>query len=251
MPLPDVMFCAQQIEIPPDFPDILKQFTKAAIRTQPRDVLQWSAAYFAALSKGETLPVKERFEMPVATQKNDTGLTPGLLKILHKQLSPKNYVDAYELEDKWKDLGLPIQRLKSILQLGNFENEIEWMKFLALACSDLGGSLFSALKYACEILTTDPTGGAAHIEFETFTFLYTYLAKMDGEILESEVEEVLLCLQEDVPSPASPHHNYGQMQSTDTRRTMLLPGSLYCNPESVSKKMSFAACCTTYLYKEA
>ncbi|XP_067853292.1 ropporin-1-like protein isoform X2 [Heptranchias perlo] len=198
MPLPDVMFCAQQIEIPPDFPDILKQFTKAAIRTQPRDVLQWSAAYFAALSKGETLPVKERFEMPVATQKNDTGLTPGLLKILHKQLSPKNYVDAYELEDKWKDLGLPIQRLKSILQLGNFENEIEWMKFLALACSDLGGSLFSALKYACEILTTDPTGGAAHIEFETFTFLYTYLAKMDGEILESEVEEVLLCLQEDV-----------------------------------------------------
>ncbi|XP_038652803.1 ropporin-1-like protein isoform X2 [Scyliorhinus canicula] len=144
MPLPDVMFCAQQIEIPPEFPDILKQFTKAAIRTQPRDVLQWSAAYFAALSKGETLPVKERYEMPVATQKNDTGLTPGLLKILHHQ------------------------------------------------------NLFSALKYACEILTTDPTGGAAHIQFETFKFLYTYLASLDVDILESEIQATLQALKEDV-----------------------------------------------------
>ena len=28
----------------PELPDILKQFTKAAIRTQPKDVLAWSAA---------------------------------------------------------------------------------------------------------------------------------------------------------------------------------------------------------------
>lgn len=44
MPLPETMFCAEQIKIPPELPDILKQFTKAAIRTQPRDLLQWSAA---------------------------------------------------------------------------------------------------------------------------------------------------------------------------------------------------------------
>ncbi|XP_072417094.1 ropporin-1-like protein [Chiloscyllium punctatum] len=198
MPLPDVMFCAQQIEIPPEFPDILKQFTKAAIRTQPRDVLQWSAAYFSALSKGETLPVKERYEMPVATQKNNTGLTPGLLKILHNQLSSKMIVDELELMEKWKDLGLPFQQLQSILQLGNLQNEIEWIKFLALACSDLGGTLFSALKYACEILTTDPTGGAAHIDFETFKYLYIYLATMDEEITESEIHATLQALQEDV-----------------------------------------------------
>ncbi|XP_059801380.1 ropporin-1-like protein isoform X2 [Hypanus sabinus] len=198
MPLPDVMFCAQQIEVPPEFPDILKQFTKAAIRTQPHDVLQWSAAYFAALSKGETPPVKERFEMPVATQKNDTGFTPGLLKVLHNQLSPKNIVEEYELEEKWKDLGLPVQRLRSILQLGNFKYEVEWMKFLALACSDLGGSLYSALRYACEILTTDPPGGAAHIKIETFTYLFTYLAKMDGESSDVKIEEMLLSLKEAV-----------------------------------------------------
>ncbi|XP_047624150.1 ropporin-1-like protein isoform X3 [Phacochoerus africanus] len=85
MPLPDTMFCAQQIHIPPELPDILKRFTKAAIRTQPADVLQWSAGYFSALSRGDPLPVKDRIEMPMATQKTDTGLTQGLLKVLHKQ----------------------------------------------------------------------------------------------------------------------------------------------------------------------
>ncbi len=34
------------IQIPPDFPKILKQYTKAAIRTQPRDLLLWSVSYF-------------------------------------------------------------------------------------------------------------------------------------------------------------------------------------------------------------
>ena len=36
----DPMYSAMQINIPPELPDILKQFTKAAIRTQPKDILQ-------------------------------------------------------------------------------------------------------------------------------------------------------------------------------------------------------------------
>uniref|UniRef100_A0A3Q3FEG6 Uncharacterized protein n=1 Tax=Labrus bergylta TaxID=56723 RepID=A0A3Q3FEG6_9LABR len=46
----------------------------------------FSHRYFNALSKDECLPVKDRLEMNVATQKTDTGLTPGLLKTLHKQV---------------------------------------------------------------------------------------------------------------------------------------------------------------------
>lgn len=45
-----------------------------------------SPRYFSALSKGECLPVKDRLEMNVATPERDTGLTPGLLTILHKQV---------------------------------------------------------------------------------------------------------------------------------------------------------------------
>ena len=50
------------------------------------------------MANGETPPVKERLEMPVATQKTDTGLTPGLLKVLHKQVYQicytRNYIDG-------------------------------------------------------------------------------------------------------------------------------------------------------------
>lgn len=42
---PGPLYTAEQITIPPSFPDILKDFTKAAIRTQPEDLLEWSAAY--------------------------------------------------------------------------------------------------------------------------------------------------------------------------------------------------------------
>ncbi|XP_054048811.1 ropporin-1-like protein isoform X5 [Rissa tridactyla] len=196
MPLPETMFCAQQIKIPPELPDILKQFTIAAIRTQPRDVLQWAAAYFSALSKGEPLPVKERIEMPLATEKTDAGLTPGLLKILHKQLSPKGMVNVAELKEKWKHLCLPEEQLNAILQLGSFGEEVEWMKFLALGCSMLGKSLLSSMKQACEILTRDPEGGAARIPFETFSFLYSYLASIDGEIPEEKTESFLHGIKE-------------------------------------------------------
>ncbi|XP_032937975.1 ropporin-1-like protein [Catharus ustulatus] len=196
MPLPETMFCAQQIKIPPELPDILKQFTKAAIRTQPFDVLQWAAAYFSALSKGEPLPVKERLEMPLAVEKKDAGLTPGLLKVLHKQLSSKGTVTIAELREKWKHLGLPEEQLGAILQLDNFGEEVEWMKFLALGCSVLGESLLTSLKQACEILTRDPEGGAARIPFETFSFLYLYLADIDGEISKTETTAFLLGIKE-------------------------------------------------------
>ena len=81
------------INIPPEFPKILKQYTKAAIRTQPKDLLLWSVAYFRSvkfdtnhfslltvqlfrsLANGEIPPVKERLEYPVPP--TDSGLTPG------------------------------------------------------------------------------------------------------------------------------------------------------------------------------
>lgn len=39
-----ILYCPEQIKIPGELPDILKDFTKAAIRTQPPDLLKWSAA---------------------------------------------------------------------------------------------------------------------------------------------------------------------------------------------------------------
>ncbi|NXE88180.1 ROP1L protein, partial [Menura novaehollandiae] len=57
-------------------------------------------------------------------------------------------------------------------------------------------SLLSSMKHACEILTSDPEGGAARIPFETFSFLYLYLASIDGEIPKQETEAFLQGIKE-------------------------------------------------------
>ncbi|XP_016378290.1 ropporin-1-like protein isoform X2 [Sinocyclocheilus rhinocerous] len=211
------LFCKdlRHINIPPELPDILKQFTKAAIKTQPHDVLQWAADYFSALSKGQDLPVKERLEMPVATQKGDTGLTPDLLKILHQQFTPKEIITKEELLQKWKGLCLPIDQLDTILALGNFSENIIWMQFFALGCSALGGTITSALKHACEILTEDPEGGAAQIPFDTFQSLYTYLAHLDGGIPKEQIDSFLHSLEEECQGGMVQPSNFTSLHSAE------------------------------------
>lgn len=188
-------YCSEQIKIPPELMDILKQFTKAAIRTQPKDVLAWSASYFRAMAKGEIPPVKERLEMPSATQKADTGLTPGLLRVLNKQLGPKKTVALTVIEEKWLDLALPKEQFDDLVRVGSFSGQVEWNRFFSLAASALGENITDAMKVICEILTADPEGGPARIPFALFKDLYQYLAKIDGEISQQQVQDVITHLQ--------------------------------------------------------
>lgn len=41
------------------------------------------------------------------------------------------------IEERWKDLSLPIERFQELCRLGNFVGVCEWKHFLALAASDL------------------------------------------------------------------------------------------------------------------
>lgn len=72
MPVEEHIYNRAQLAVPPEFPDILKNFTKAVIRTQPNqeNMLEWAAAYFKCLKEGTPLPVKTRYEMG-----KSTGLT--------------------------------------------------------------------------------------------------------------------------------------------------------------------------------
>ncbi|CAF4316445.1 unnamed protein product, partial [Adineta steineri] len=130
-------YTSEQISIPTEFPDILLQFSKAAIRTQPTDILAWSAAYFRALANGQTPPVKERLEMPDATQKIDTGLTMGLLKILHRQFSSKRTISLQQIKEKYEDLDIPQEQFDDIVQIGSFNDNVQWDHFLAIALTKI------------------------------------------------------------------------------------------------------------------
>uniref|UniRef100_A0ACB8G1Y4 Ropporin-1 n=1 Tax=Sphaerodactylus townsendi TaxID=933632 RepID=A0ACB8G1Y4_9SAUR len=260
----------KQISIPPELPDLLKQFTKAAIRTQPPDLIQWSADYFGAMARGEVPPVRERTDrVPLS---NWAELTPELLKVLHQRatatrkksiwdfeatvmsVSPatvptrclaaaatdltnlsmplkkeslpdgrsptqlrlqgpitgsKSFatvggrliVHVDELAQMWKVLNLPTDLFESVMNVGRFTEEIEWLKFLALACSSLGVTIAKTLKIICEVLSNENDAGPARIPFSTFQFLYTYIAEVDGEISASHVSRMLNYIEQEIIGP--------------------------------------------------
>lgn len=76
--------CNETVTVPPELPDILKQYAKGAMRTQPPDLLRWTGLYFRSMANGETLPVKDRLEFPI--KESPDGLTPGLLRVLDTQV---------------------------------------------------------------------------------------------------------------------------------------------------------------------
>jgi len=75
----DMLLTELKITIPDSLPDVLKAYAKAAMRTQPPDLLRWSGLYFRSLAIGEKLPVKDRLEDPIKTSKD--GLSPGILRV--------------------------------------------------------------------------------------------------------------------------------------------------------------------------
>lgn len=208
MPLEETMFTRAQLNVPPELPEILKQFTKAAIRTQPENLLEWSSAYFQALKTGQPLPVKTKYEMG-----SSTGLTFGILNILNRQLGrPREQpIAVKELREKWQELGLTEETLDKICIAGNFnvqtDETIDMEQFVAVAASSLvqttlnaatknnaNSELGQALSIVCELFTNDLEGGASRVRIDQFQRVFTFMANMK-EVPSSNQEEVTAYMQ--------------------------------------------------------
>ncbi|VDM01007.1 unnamed protein product [Schistocephalus solidus] len=186
-------YCHEQIEIPPALPDIMKQFTKAAIRTQPKDPLEWS---YEALANKDVPPVKERLEMPISSQKNDTGLTPGMLRILNNQLGTTDKQSSgrvlqCKVEEKWLALALPLERLQEIWRIGNFGQDVKWLHFLSLAATQIAPSLAQTLCLLCELLTSEKDNASPPISFDLFCEIYRYLGTVDPNLPSEHIEQII------------------------------------------------------------
>ncbi|XP_076277624.1 uncharacterized protein LOC143207739 [Lasioglossum baleicum] len=171
----------QDIIVPPSLPLILKQFCKAAIRTQPYDLLKWSSSYFRALAEGEEPPTKLRLEYPPPS--TASGLTLGFLRILLRQFG--DYNKSLPVETilwRWDCLCLDRRDLNLIMMIGKFRRRCQVKKFLAIAVGLLGSSLFETMVMICELFTHEPEGGSAMVPVALFMEIYGYLAglRCDG-----------------------------------------------------------------------
>ncbi|KAG7188453.1 hypothetical protein KM043_008093 [Ampulex compressa] len=187
------IYCAEQINIPPGFPHILKLYAKAAVRTQPYDLLRWTVAYFRALSNGEVPPVKERLEYPPFA--HPSGITPGYLRTLLNRFGRVEKVCLTAILKDWQGMSLTESTLYQILVIGGFlnEKECEFYKFLSIACGFLGNNLLETMIYVCELLTDEPEGGSAMIPLRIFLSIYRNLADLDcsGEPRPEQDDEIM------------------------------------------------------------
>ncbi|KAL0600286.1 Ropporin-1 [Plecturocebus cupreus] len=184
--------------IPPELPEILKKFARAAILVQPQDLLQFGVDYFEAVCHGESFPVREQSEQVGLCYWAE--LTPEQLKTMHSQVAGRLIISADELAQMWQALNLSTDLFSNVMYMGRFTEKIEWLKFLALASSILGITTGRTLKIVCEVLC-DHDGGPPRIPFSTFQFLYTYIAEMDREISASHVSRMLSYLEQEVIGP--------------------------------------------------
>ena len=56
------LFSAEQIKIPTDLPEIMKNYTKHVIKTQPQDIISASAEYFSRLAKQKSSSPTKRLD---------------------------------------------------------------------------------------------------------------------------------------------------------------------------------------------
>jgi hypothetical protein len=204
----DPMYSSQQINIPPSLPLLLKQFTKAAIKTQPEDVLQWAAQYFEALAQGKQPPTSARLQQqsssngtPTAAAQpqpataangssaSDASLTVGRLRALAAELAEgPAEVPRAELVSHCKRLGFPEQAVRDGLGVGDFGESVPWMRFVALEAAELRPGLLDTLGVLVEALSEDGADGMPLAYFEE---AYAFLAGLDDEEPRSVVDTVL------------------------------------------------------------
>uniref|UniRef100_A0A8W7M4P0 Uncharacterized protein n=1 Tax=Anopheles arabiensis TaxID=7173 RepID=A0A8W7M4P0_ANOAR len=219
------IYCPEQIVIPENFHITLKQYAKetepnmfvciclwptptAVIRTQPFDLLRWSAAYFRSLALSVQPPVKSRYE-PAGHFRQ---LTTGIVRVLIDQLGKGYYVHKKILLEKWEGLCLPEEDLLNVLSLLRMLNwsQLHWLKIIAVFIGQLCKNFTKTTEMICEMLTEDPDGGAASMPFWMFRECFLALADLDCSSVQKFVngrkvlDEDTGALEEEQMPPALP-----------------------------------------------
>ncbi|XP_011166595.2 ropporin-1-like protein isoform X1 [Solenopsis invicta] len=197
----------REIAVPARLPMILKQFCKAAIRTQPYDLLKWSGSYFRALADGEEPPVKSRLEYPPPS--TTSGLTLGFLRVLLRQFGNYNKTLPVEIISRhWDCLCLDRRDLDTILTIGEFRRTCQVKKFLAIAVGLLGANLTETMIMVCQLFSHEPDGGSAMIPLTLFIEIYEYLAGLacddkEKDTMDQDTTERTACKESSVDRTCS------------------------------------------------
>ncbi|KAJ3413647.1 Ropporin-1-like protein [Chytridiales sp. JEL 0842] len=173
------LYCAEQIKIPPELPDILKNYTKHIIRTQPTDIIGSSAEYFGRLAKQRNVVGKKITNMQLESFYNKFSS------------SDKQMVTKKEIDDACNHAGVINSQVSDIMTLGGWSGDkIPWLKFWALLAAAASGTLVATIETVTQLLGdngTIPTGPVTEV--------FQFLADRDPSQEKAKTANVIKALQ--------------------------------------------------------
>ncbi|XP_055295743.1 uncharacterized protein LOC129565193 [Sitodiplosis mosellana] len=174
------------IVVPEAFPCILKTYAKDALRTQPYDLLSWSAAYFRCIANNVQPPAKLRFEENTEQMIEARSLTKEYLKVLIKQIGKGYFIERRVLEARWKGIGLSENDLLAFLNVCGMIHweRVHWLELLSVMAASMCLDFESTIEFICELLTDDAEGGLNSIPLWMFRTCYLFLAQLDPSVIE-------------------------------------------------------------------
>lgn len=199
------------IETPNYLSNLLKEWSIAAIRTQPSDLLYWSLIYFQMKANGEQPPVKPYLDLP-DLKLGPGGLTPTILKALAFTLC--NEFETYEkVENMWDILSLEKNIFLEITQIGKFKKYVKSLEFIGIAAAYLNNRLRDTMILLCDTFSTNHSKG---ILLDHFITIYQYLGRLNCADVISTNEKSVHSFYDEVENSKENSVNTFSVSSTTT-----------------------------------
>jgi hypothetical protein len=165
------LFSAEQIKIPSDLPEIMKNYTKYVIKNQPQDIISASAEYFSRLSKQKSSSPSKRLDKVQ-------------LEAFYNKFKSKEKVSQKEITDLAEELHISAS-VSDIL--GSFKGDaIPWLNIWSNLLAASTGSLVATIE-----LLADIAGDSGNVSISIVTEVVQYLSLQDKSINADQLSSFL------------------------------------------------------------
>ncbi|TPX48632.1 hypothetical protein SeLEV6574_g01931 [Synchytrium endobioticum] len=152
------IYCAEQIRVPPELPELLKSFTKYIIRTQPVNIVAASAEYFQRLAKqrGSQGDVRGA-ESARSSSTGAETLGKIHLEAFYNKLAADGspVVASRDVEAAARQANIASATVREIMLVGEWTETVPWIQFWALLACSLRTTLDAAVYVAAEVLADE------------------------------------------------------------------------------------------------
>jgi hypothetical protein len=177
------MYCAEQIQVPPDLPPILKAYSKAVIRQNPADLIAFSIEYFQKMvdtppvsSAGYRITLQELQELQESLSNVLKGRKDAELRRVDYQVA-------------CEQLGFSPDVLANILRLGFADKEIiDIHLFMGIASTLVSATFEKTIINMFKIFEDEH--GQSKIPTVAFINFYEFMAAKDPGIPSANIQRI-------------------------------------------------------------